>query len=202
MDAQARRVITRAEAAYRKLKSLRTISRDGGSVAISLLARPKGYHHLQKRSNGQVLALAVSNGTQYYEYREQTRQYVERPTGMLDRLALPMNTRLFFPGQTASGVLIGLDGSPTVREYEYHYVGKTSVKGKPVERVDVSVMVRGAGNVWHAFRSERYFEIKSGLLIRGINGRRVLDIENQPDIPIPAERFQWVAPAGSTKGLG
>jgi hypothetical protein len=201
MDPEARRVISRAEAAYRRLRTLRTISRDGGMVGVSLLSRPRLYHHLQKLAAGTRVALAVSNGSQYYEYREGTHQYLERPANMLDRLALPVNVRLFFSGQSASGVMVGLDGSPTVREYEFRYGGKSKINGKPAERVNVSVMARSPDNVWHSFRSERHYDAKTGLLVRVVNGGRTMDIENQPNVKVAPDQFRWIPPAGSIKGL-
>lgn len=202
MDPDSRRVIQRAETAYRKLRKLRTVSRDGGMVAVSLLERPRRYHHTQQLVTGQRLALAVCDGTRYYEYRERTRQYLERPAEVLDRLVLPVNVRFFFPHQSPAGLLVGLDGKPTVREYGYRYRGKSAVDGNPVERVDVSVMVRGPGGAWRSFESRRFFDAKSGLLRRAVNGGRTLEIENQLNPRLPADRFRWTPPPGALKGLG
>ena len=201
MDADARRVITRAETAYHQLKSLRTISRDGGMVGVSLLSRPRLYHYLQKHISGNRVALGVSDGSSYYEFRESTQQYQERTASMLDRLALPVNARLFFAGQTAAGVMVGLDGSPTVREHGFKYGGKTKINGQPAERVSVSVIVRSPDNAWHTFQSERFYDVKSGLLLRAVNGGRTMEIENHPNEKIAAGQFRWSAPAGSVKAL-
>lgn len=201
-DAGSTRIIERAEGAYRKLRSLRTVSRDGRIVATILVQRPRFYRLTQKLVSGELLATAVSDGKRYYEYQERKHEYLERGSEVLDRLALPVNVRLFFPEQRSSNLLIGLDGKPTVREYAYRYRGKAVVHGKPAERVDVSVMVRAPDGAWHSFVSERYYDPQSGLLLRAVNGNRTMDIESAPNAKIAPNQFHWTPPAGSTKGLG
>ncbi|MGV3719640.1 MAG: hypothetical protein ACO1SX_01925, partial [Actinomycetota bacterium] len=115
MDPGSRRVISRAEAAYRKLRTLKTINRDGGLVGVAYLARPFKFHLSQKLVSGEPVALAVSDGHEYYEYRHRSKQYRQRPVAILKQLALPVNVRLFVAGQTASATLFGMDGKPTVR---------------------------------------------------------------------------------------
>lgn len=201
-DPQASRVITRAETAYRKLRSLRTVSRDGRSVTTALLQRPRFYRLTQKLGSGELIGSAVSDGKSYYEYQQRKAQYLERGSEILGRLALPVNVRMFFPEQGSSNLLSGLDGKPTVREYGYRYRGQAAVNGHPTERVDVSVMVHAPDGVWHTFVSERYFDPKSGLLLRAVNGIRKMDIENSPNVKISPEQFRWSPPAGAVKGLG
>jgi hypothetical protein len=201
-DAEAKRVMTRAEVAYQRLKSLGTVSRDGGVVVVALLQRPRFYQLTQKLESGELIASAVSDGKRYFEYQQRKQQYLERGSDILGQLALPVNVRLFFPEQRSSNLLSGLDGKPTVREYGYRYRGKAAVAGKPAERVDVSVMVRSADGAWHTFVSERYFDLKSGLLVRAVNGSRTMEIQNTPNVKISPGQFRWSPPAGSVKGLG
>jgi hypothetical protein len=201
-DPQASRVIARAEAAYHKLRSLRTISRDGRSVTTALLQRPRFYRLTQKLVAGELIGSAVSDGKSYYEYQQRKQHYLERDSEILGRLALPVNVRLFFPEQGSSNRLSGLDGKPTVREYGYRYRGGAAVNGRPAARVDVSVMVHAPDGIWHTFVSERYFDPKSGLLVRAVNGTRKMDIENSPNVKISPEQFRWIPPAGAVKGLG
>jgi hypothetical protein len=123
MDAGSRRVIGRAETAYRKLRTLKTINRDGGMTGVAHLARPLRFHLHQKLVTGEPVALAVSDGSEYYEYRHRSKQYLQRPAATLKTLALPVNVRLFMEGQSAAVTLKGLDGNPTVREYGYRHRG-------------------------------------------------------------------------------
>lgn len=202
MDSGARRVIARAEAAYGKLRSLKTISRDGGLTGVAYLQRPRRYRLTQKLDSGELVALAVADGTNYYEYRARKGQYLQRPAAMLADLVLPVNVRLFMDGQSAAETLKGLDGRPTVREYGYRYRGKATVNGTATERLDVSVMTRIPDGTWLSFVSERYYDVKTGLLRRAVNGDRRMDIENIPNFTVPAGTFRWVPPAGAIKGLG
>jgi len=201
-DADSTRILARAEAAYRKLQSLRTVSRDGGIVSLVLVQRPRYYHLTQKLESGELIAFALSDGKRYYEYQERKHQYLERGSEILDRLALPVNVRLFFPGQHSSSLLSGLDGKPTVREYAYSYQGKSSVNGKSAERVDVTLMLHTPDGAWHSFVSQRYFDPKSGLLLRVVNGDRKMDIENLPNVKISPTQFHWTPPPNAVKGLG
>lgn len=202
MDADSTRIVARAEAAYRKLHSLRAISRDGGLIAIAEAQKPRLFRLTQKLVSGEAIGAAVSDGARYVEYRERSKQYLERDASVLDQLALPVHVRLFFAAQRTSNLLLGLNGKPSAREYGYRYRGKAPVNGKPTERVDVSIMVRAPDGVWHSFTSERYFDPKSGLLVRAVNGGRTMDIENVPNARIPAGQFRWTPPAGAIKGLG
>lgn len=202
MDAGSRRVIGRAETAYRKLRTLKTINRDGGMTGVAHLARPLRFHLHQKLVTGEPVALAVSDGSEYYEYRHRSKQYLQRPAATLKTLALPVNVRLFMEGQSAAVTLKGLDGNPTVREYGYRHRGQERISGGPAERVDVSVMVRSPDGKWHSFTSRRYYDMATGLLRRAVNGGRTMEIENHPNAPIPATQFRWQIPAGAMKGLG
>jgi len=202
MDPASKKVIERAESAYRKLRTLKTVNRDGGLVGVAYLARPLLFHLEQKLVSGKRVALAVSDGTEYYEYREHSKQFLQRDASTLKNLALPVNVRLFVEGQRASAPLSGMDAKPTVREYGYRHRGKTRLARGPAERVDVSIMVRSPDGKWHAFTSERYYDIATGLLGRVINGGRTMDIENTPNVTIPKTKFRWVPPAGAIKGLG
>jgi hypothetical protein len=202
MDPGSRRVISRAEAAYRKLRTLKTINRDGGMTGVAYLARPLRFHLSQKLVTGEPVALAVSDGGDYYEYRYRSKQYRQRPAATLKALALPVNVRLFVDGQTASATLVGMDGKPTVREYGYRHRGKERISGGPAERVDVSIMVRSPDGKWHSFTSQRYYDASTGLLRRAINGGRTMEIENYPNATIPAGQFRWSPPVGAMKGLG
>lgn len=201
-DANSTRIMTRAEAAYRKLQSLRTVSRDGGIVSLVLVQRPRYYHLTQKLASGELIAFALSDGKRYFEYQERKHQYLERGSEILDHLALPVNVRLFFPGQHYSSLLTGLDGKPTVREYAYSYHGKSSVNGRPAERVDVSLMLHTPDGAWHTFVSQRFFDPKNGLLVRVVNGGRKMDIENLPNVRISPTQFRWTPPPNAVKGLG
>lgn len=202
MDAESRRVIGSAEAAYHRLRSLRTVSDDGGMVSTALLQRPRKYRLTQKLASGQLIASAASDGQRYFEYREHSKQYLERDATVLSRLVLPVHVRLFFADQQSAAVLNGLDGKPTVREYGYRYRGKVTLSGKPAECVDVSVMARSPDGVWHTFVSERYFDPKSGLLIRAVNGGRTINIRNEPNASISPAELRWFPPANAVKGLG
>lgn len=202
MDAGSQRVINRAETAYHQLRSLRTVNDDGGLVSVALLQRPRLYRLTQKLISGELVASAVSDGKHYFEYREHSKQYLERDADVLRHLVLPVHVRLFFREQQSGNLLSGLDGKPTVREYGYRYRGKVAVGGKPAERVDVSIMARSPDGVWHTFVSERYFDPKSGLLIRAVNGGRTMVIRNEPNAKIAPAEFRWTPPAGAIKGLG
>lgn len=202
MDADSKRVVNRAEAAYHRLTTLRTVSHDGGMVVTALLQKPNLYRLTQKLVSGQLVGAASSDGRHYFEYREHSKQYLERDAAVLGRLVLPVHVRLFFSEQQSANVLSGLDGKPTVREYGYRYRGKAQVGGKPAERVDVSVMARSPDGAWHTFVSERYFDPKSGLLIRVVNGDRSISIRNEPNARITPAELHWTPPAGAVKGLG
>jgi hypothetical protein len=171
-------------------------------VSVALLQRPRKYRLTQKLASGQLVGAAASDGQRYFEYREHSKQYLERDASVLSRLVLPVHVRLFFAEQQSAAILHGLDGKPTVREYGYRYRGKVALNGKPAERVDVSVMARSPDGVWHSFVSERYFDPKSGLLIRAVNGGRTINIRNEPNARISPAELRWFPPANAVKGLG
>ena len=106
--------------------------------------------------------------------------------------------------RACDGVTFVLDhcGKPAVREYGYRHRGTERISGGPADRVDVSVMVRSPDGKWHSFTSQRYYDARTGLLRRAINGGRTMEIENYPNATIPAGQFRWSPPAGAMKGLG
>lgn len=201
-DRKAHAVLTRAATAYRNLRSLKSVSRDGATIGVAFLERPGRYRYTQRTVDGQLIAEAATSGGNYYEYQAQTGQYRELPVTMLSRMALPVNVRLFLYGQKTAGTLVGHAGEPVVREFAFRHRGTAKVGKTETERLDVSLMVRGKSGEWRRFTSERYYDVKTGLLRRAVNGGRVMDIENTPNLSIPADRFQWTPPAGATRAFG
>jgi hypothetical protein len=63
-------------------------------------------------------------------------------------------------------------------------------------------MIHAPDGAWHTFVSERYFDPKSGLLVRAVNGGRTMDIENLPNVKISPNQFHWTPPPNAVKGLG
>jgi hypothetical protein len=174
----------------------------GRVASIARLKRPRLYHNLEKTREGQLLSVAVSDGRLYYQYAERDKQYLERDASLLDSLMLPVHVRLFFPAQKPGAALVDLAGKPTVREYDYRSLGKSQINGKAVEGVRVSLMARAKGGVWHAFRSDRYYDVASGLLRRIVSGKRVQDVENKPNVALPDTGFRWRPVPGAVKGFG
>jgi hypothetical protein len=202
LDLASQEVIARVKAAYQRLETLKTVSRDGGIESVAYLKRPLQFQMSQKLSiSGKRTALVVSDGRDYYEYREHSQRYLQRPARLLNELALPVNVRMFFSGQAASKVLMGLDSTPAVREYRYRYGGKAKINGKPADKLNVSLMVRAPDGFWRSFTSVRFYGA-DGLLLRAINGGRTMNIENVPNAKIPANQFRWVPPAGAVQGFG
>lgn len=202
MDPESRGVMERVSRAYGALKSLETITRGGPVEAIGRLKRPRLYHFLQKKKEGELVALAISDGKRYYEYTERTRNYIEREAAVLGRLTLPANVRLFFTGQQPGSVMVGLDGKPAVREYSFRYLGQERVAGKPAHVLRVSTLARGPSGAWSTFHSRRYFDAGTHLLRRIVNGARVLDVENRINPELPTAGFRWQPIPGATKGFG
>lgn len=202
MDEKSRRTMGRVSRAYGALNSLVTITRGGPVEAIGRLKRPRFYHFLQKKKEGELVALAISDGKRYYEYTERTRNYIERESAVLGRLTLPANVRLFFSGQQPGSVMLGLDGKPAVREYAFRYIGQERVEGRPAHILLVSTLARGPSGAWNTFDSRRYYDAGTHLLRRIVNGARVLDVENRINPTLPTSGFRWQPIPGATKGFG
>lgn len=202
MDEAARKTLARSASAYGKLQSLKSLSFDGSAVTVGVMQRPALYHYVQQTTDHKSIAEALCDGKSYYEYRETTKQYVERPAAVLERMPLPVNVRPFFVHGRLDAVMAGLDGRPGIREYAFHGAGTAKVEGKPALAVKVSLMVRSADGSWRTFDSTRCFDPKSYLLVETTNGDRKLRIKNFPNAKIPASEFRWIPPPGAVKGFG
>lgn len=202
MDPAAARVMKRVEAGYGRLQSLKTVSRGGPLVATALLKRPRYYQFVQKTGEGQLIALANSDGRTYREYSAAKRQYLEREITLLDRLALPLNVRLFFPAQTPGGTMVGLHQQPTARDYAFRHVGREKLRGKPVDVIRVSTMSRSREGSWRTFESTRYYDAATGLLLRAVSGKNTIEITNTPNPKLTPEEFRWRPIPGAVRGFG
>jgi len=202
LDAASSRVLQRVALAYSRLKSLESVTLTPEVKAIARLKRPRYYHYLQAKPEGELIALAISDGRRYYEYSERTRQYRERDAAFLNRVTLPANVRMFFPGQTAGAPMVGLDGEPAVRDYAFRYLGREKVRGKPADVLSVSTMLRSGRDTWVSYDNKRYYDAATGLLVRMVNGARVTDIQNRVNLNMPTEGFRWKPIPGALKGFG
>lgn len=201
IDPKAATVMARVTASYRRMQALESLARTGRSVSVARLKRPRLYHFLQSKPDGELIALAVSDGTRYYEYTERTRQYLEREAAILDALTLPVNVRFFFAAQRPGGIMRGLDGKPSVREYAYRYQGREKVSGHAADVLTVSTLTRGPEG-WRAFEGTRAFDARTGLLLRSVNGGNRVLFENHVNPKLPTESFRWKPIPGATKGFG
>lgn len=201
IDARAAKVLARASAAYSALKSLETISDIGPRLTIARLMRPAYYHWVRQTQSGEGIALAISDGTSYYEYLHGSGKYQQRDADVLKRLALDVNVRPFFAPKGFGAVMNGLDGQPSVREYAFTYLGQTKQDGKKVDGLRVSTLVRAREGGWQSFDSLRYFDAATGLITRSVNGRVTFKIRNTRNPKFPVTGFRWRPIPGVVKAL-
>lgn len=202
VDAKSAQVLQRSAAAYGHLQTLVSVSRDGYLVGTARLQRPRRYSFSQNSPDGKLVALALSDGTRYYEYTAKTGRYLERDTAIVDRLALPANVRPFFGTQKPGTSMVGLDDRPAVREYAYRYSGQQKVDGTNADVIRVSTMTHSNQGAWFSFDSIRCYNSGTGLLARVVNGDRTVTITNRANAKLPADAFQWRPPKGAVKGFG
>jgi hypothetical protein len=200
LDAKADRILNRSAAAYKKLGSLMTQSTAGGVVTIARMKRPRYFHLLQHKPEGELVGLAISDGTTYYEYTEARRKYVQREASRLTALPLPVNARHFWVAPGGGTPLLTLNGQPHVREYAFRGVGERKVAGKPADGVAVSTLVRAADG-WHTFDATRYYDRASGLLVLQISGAKQIAYKNTPNARLPTEGFVWKPIPGATRSF-
>jgi hypothetical protein len=201
-DAASTRVVARARRTYGHLKSLQTRTTGRGIETIARLKRPRYYHYMQRKPDGELIALAVSDGEHYYEYTERTQTYLLRDAVILDRISLPANARYFFPTQKPELVMEGLDGQPATRDFDYRYLGARTIAGKKAEGVRVSTLLRAGKDSWIAFESDRYFDAGSALLVQVVNGNSITKIENRTNPALPTAEFRWEPIVGAKRGFG